>query len=301
MSGGMSNHGGHIMQRKPTALALFLGLAVSPLAFAQQSGQSDNPHQSAAASQQDTQQKNAQQAQMSAHPPVAIQTVVVAGKIDAIDRDKRTVTLRGNDGQTITIRAGEDVKDFDKLKKGQPIVARYTEAYALEMKKGSGPQQGSSSAQGQQSAQDSQQVTQSRQAQGSEPNQGSASNQTSQSQAPNAQGSQSAQQSGGSASSSTQQAQATRPVIGQVERLTVFGQVAQVDQQANRVIVQVPNGDLIRLKVNDQQAMSDLKRGDDVAVTYVQASATELKPSSESASDSAQRNDSQQSGGSQQQ
>lgn len=291
------------MQRKPNAIALFLGLCLSPVAFAQQSGQSDNPHQGSAASQQDSQQQSGQKsAQASQHPPVAIQTIVVAGTIDAIDRDKRTVTLRGDDGQTVTIRAGEDVKDFDKLKKGQPIVARYTEAYALEMKKGANAQQSAQGSQqdstsAQPSAQASQQGSQSQQAQASQ------SSQASQNQAANSQAGGSAQQSGGSstASSTSQPSQGGQPMIGQVERLTVFGRVAQVDKQANRVIVQVPNGDMIRLKVKDQQAMSDFKRGDDVAVTYVQASATELKPSSSSDSDSAQRNDSQQSGGTQQQ
>jgi Cu/Ag efflux protein CusF len=68
-------------------------------------------------------------------PGVAEGAVVkVRGTVSAIDKENRTVTLKGPQGRTITL----DVKDpskLDAIKVGDPVVAAYVEAVAIQVKK----------------------------------------------------------------------------------------------------------------------------------------------------------------------
>ncbi len=48
------------------------------------------------------------------------QTVDVTATITAIDKATRDVTLRGPQGNEITVTAGPKIKNFDKLKVGGP-------------------------------------------------------------------------------------------------------------------------------------------------------------------------------------
>jgi Cu/Ag efflux protein CusF len=60
--------------------------------------------------------------------------VTVRGWIDAIDKTNRTVTLKGPRGGTVTL----DVKDptkLDAVAVGDPVVAAFIEALALQVKK----------------------------------------------------------------------------------------------------------------------------------------------------------------------
>jgi Cu/Ag efflux protein CusF len=60
--------------------------------------------------------------------------VTVRGWIDAVDKTNRTVTLKGPRGGTVTL----DVKDptkLDAVAVGDPVVAAFIEALALEVKK----------------------------------------------------------------------------------------------------------------------------------------------------------------------
>jgi Cu/Ag efflux protein CusF len=60
--------------------------------------------------------------------------VKVRGTIAAIDKENRTVTLKGPKGNTLTL----DVKDpskFDVIKVGDPVVAAYVEAVVIQVKK----------------------------------------------------------------------------------------------------------------------------------------------------------------------
>ncbi|HSF04689.1 MAG TPA: hypothetical protein VLG10_02765 [Methylomirabilota bacterium] len=60
--------------------------------------------------------------------------VKVRGTVAAIDKENRTITLKGPKGRTLTL----DVKDPSKLetvKVGDPVVAAYVEAVAVEVKK----------------------------------------------------------------------------------------------------------------------------------------------------------------------
>ncbi len=68
----------------------------------------------------------------------AVGAVKVRGTVDAIDKEKGTVTLKGPKGRTLTL----DVKDkekLDQIKVGDPVVAVYMEAVAVRLNKGGAP------------------------------------------------------------------------------------------------------------------------------------------------------------------
>jgi Cu/Ag efflux protein CusF len=69
---------------------------------------------------------------------VAAQTVKVTATITAIDKATRDVTLKGPQGNLMTVTAGPEVKNFDKLKVGDQVDLQYIEALTLELKKGGG-------------------------------------------------------------------------------------------------------------------------------------------------------------------
>jgi len=62
--------------------------------------------------------------------------VKVTASVEAIDAAKRTITLKGPEGNVVTITAGPEVKNFDQIKVGDFLVVRYVEALSLELKKG---------------------------------------------------------------------------------------------------------------------------------------------------------------------
>src|SRR5260221_4442704 len=66
------------------------------------------------------------------------QTIKVSATITDIDKATRDVTLKGPQGNLMTVTAGPDVKNFDKLKVGDQVDLQYVEALTLELKKGGG-------------------------------------------------------------------------------------------------------------------------------------------------------------------
>jgi hypothetical protein len=63
-------------------------------------------------------------------------TTEVTAKVTAIDPVQRTVTLLGASGNTRTIEVGDEVRNFGEIKVGDTVHAKYTQALALELKKG---------------------------------------------------------------------------------------------------------------------------------------------------------------------
>src|SRR5689334_710571 len=57
-------------------------------------------------------------------------TVSTKATVESIDKDKREVTLKKEDGTTTTIKCPESVRNFDQIKEGDIVTARYTEAIA---------------------------------------------------------------------------------------------------------------------------------------------------------------------------
>jgi Cu/Ag efflux protein CusF len=69
---------------------------------------------------------------------VIAETVKITATITAIDKATRDVTLKGPQGNELTVTAGPDVKNFDQLKVGDQVALQYVEALSLELKKGGG-------------------------------------------------------------------------------------------------------------------------------------------------------------------
>jgi Cu/Ag efflux protein CusF len=67
----------------------------------------------------------------------AAQTAEVTATITAIDAKTREVTLKGPQGNELTLTAGPEVKNFAQMKVGDQVHVQYVEALTLELKKGS--------------------------------------------------------------------------------------------------------------------------------------------------------------------
>jgi len=61
--------------------------------------------------------------------------VEISAQVVAIDKATRTLTLKGPKGNVVDIVAGEQVKNFDQIKVGDLVVARYAQALTLELRK----------------------------------------------------------------------------------------------------------------------------------------------------------------------
>src|SRR5215470_8018045 len=66
---------------------------------------------------------------------VATKTVEVTARVEAIDYDKRTVTLVGPQGNRRVVKVDESVKRLNEVKPGDEVVVRHTEALAIAFSK----------------------------------------------------------------------------------------------------------------------------------------------------------------------
>jgi hypothetical protein len=66
---------------------------------------------------------------------VAVSTVELSAQVISINKATRTLTLKGERGNVVEIVAGDEVRNFDQIKVGDSVVARYLEALTLELKK----------------------------------------------------------------------------------------------------------------------------------------------------------------------
>ena len=65
---------------------------------------------------------------------VAVATAEMTAVVEDINYKTRTVTLRGPQQKTVTLKVDKDVKRFNEVKKGDEIVVRRTEALAIDVK-----------------------------------------------------------------------------------------------------------------------------------------------------------------------
>jgi hypothetical protein len=61
--------------------------------------------------------------------------VTVRATVTAIDQKKRTVTLRGPEGNQQTFQLGPEVRNLPQVRKGDEVVATYYESVALRLRK----------------------------------------------------------------------------------------------------------------------------------------------------------------------
>jgi hypothetical protein len=66
---------------------------------------------------------------------VVASAVEISAQVVGIDKVARTVTLKGPKGNVVDVVAGNEVRNFDQIKVGDLVVARYVEALTLELKK----------------------------------------------------------------------------------------------------------------------------------------------------------------------
>ncbi len=64
-----------------------------------------------------------------------VQAAEMSAQVVAVDKATRTLTLKGPKGNVVDIVAGDEVKNFDQIKLGDFVVARYAQALTLELRK----------------------------------------------------------------------------------------------------------------------------------------------------------------------
>ena len=63
----------------------------------------------------------------------ATQTIKLTTVVDAIDREARTITLKGPEGNTRTIKAMEDSNNIDKIEVGDIVNVEYVQHLSIEV------------------------------------------------------------------------------------------------------------------------------------------------------------------------
>jgi Cu/Ag efflux protein CusF len=65
---------------------------------------------------------------------MAVKTTQVTATVEEVDYPKREVKLKDSEGNTVELKVDDRVKNLEQVKKGDQIVARYTEAFAVSVK-----------------------------------------------------------------------------------------------------------------------------------------------------------------------
>ncbi len=66
------------------------------------------------------------------------EAISATASVEAVDKAKRLITLKGPQGNTFVVQAGPEVKNFDQIKVGDLVIVKYVEALTLELKPGGG-------------------------------------------------------------------------------------------------------------------------------------------------------------------
>jgi hypothetical protein len=78
-------------------------------------------------------------AQGSKPAAVAVEVAELKAKVDAVDQGKRLVTLTGPAGNTVTVKAGKEVRNLAQVKAGDVVTLRYYDSIALFVRKSAEP------------------------------------------------------------------------------------------------------------------------------------------------------------------
>jgi hypothetical protein len=146
-------------------------------------------------------------------------TTVVTAKVTAVDPAQRTVTLQSANGKTRTIEVGDQVRNFDQIKVGDTVHAKYTQALALELKKGAATMG-----------------------------------------APTAEG-----------AITPPPAPGAKPGGTIARKVTAMTEVVAVDPARQMVTLRGPAGNEVDVQAQDPSQLTNIRKGDHVQVTYVEA------------------------------
>jgi hypothetical protein len=73
-------------------------------------------------------------------PGVVVADVTrITATVEAVDQAKRTVTLKGPQGRTVILTVPPEAKNFDQIKVGDKLKAKYVDAVAIFVRKSSDP------------------------------------------------------------------------------------------------------------------------------------------------------------------
>ena len=150
---------------------------------------------------------------------VGATTTEMTAKVIAVDPAQRTVTLQGASGKTRTIEVGDQVHNFDQIKVGDTVHAKYTQALALELKKGAATM-GTPTAEG---------------------------------------------------AITPPPAPGAKPGGTIARKVTAMTEVVAVDPAKQMVTLRGPEGNEVDVNVQDPNQLKNIKKGDHVEVTYVEA------------------------------
>jgi hypothetical protein len=70
---------------------------------------------------------------------VMADVVVINATVEAVDKDKRTVTLKGSGGRSVTLKVSPNAKNFDQIKVGDKVKGKFLDAVALFVRKSGTP------------------------------------------------------------------------------------------------------------------------------------------------------------------
>lgn len=67
-----------------------------------------------------------------------VRAAEISAQVVGLDKATRTLMLKGPKGNVVDVVAGDEVKNFDQIKVGDAVVARYAQALTLELRKTKG-------------------------------------------------------------------------------------------------------------------------------------------------------------------
>ena len=67
-----------------------------------------------------------------------VEVSTITATVEAIDYKARTVTLKGPEGNLVTMKVGEDAKNFNQVAKGDKVTFDYYAAFAIDVQKSTG-------------------------------------------------------------------------------------------------------------------------------------------------------------------
>jgi translation initiation factor IF-1 len=69
---------------------------------------------------------------------VGAEYIVVAATVESVDYERRTITLKGPDSKSVTLRASKEVRKLSEIKNGDLVTAEYLDAVAVIVRKPDG-------------------------------------------------------------------------------------------------------------------------------------------------------------------
>ncbi len=150
--------------------------------------------------------------------------VTLRARVEAIDRDARTVTMRTSDGDRSTFRVDESVPNFERMEKGDDIVVRYLQSVAFRVRRRDEATAGVRATK-----------------------------------------------------ENTRARPDEKPGMTEIRTQTITARVLGVDAEARQVMLEGPQGETLRVRVDDRGELADVQRDDLLEVTYREAIAVSVE------------------------